>query len=66
MKVLVTIQETKVIERTYEVNGVNSLEMAAKCADRCAKNLFQPNAYMRREVPLKPTYRLDRYEVIEP
>ena len=65
MKVLVTIQETKIIERVYEVDGVTTLENAAKCAERCAKHLFQPNAYMRQEVPHTPNYAVTKYEVME-
>lgn len=66
MKVRVQIVETRQIVRTYEVDGVNSLESAAKCADRCARHMFQPNTYMMREVPQSPTYSIGAYEVVEP
>ena len=62
MKVRVQIIETKKIVRTYEVDGVNSLEAAAKCAERCARRQFQPNTYMRQEVPYAPT--IGSYEVV--
>ena len=65
MDVRVTIVETKTIERTYYVSGVNSLEAAGKCAERCAGRRFQPNTYMWREVPKPPTYHLEKYEVVE-
>ena len=65
MNVLVTIQEVKVIERTYEVQGVNSLETAEKCAYRCMERKFQPNTYLYREVPRRPTYKTASYEVKE-
>ena len=64
MKVRVTVTETKVIERTYEVDGVNTLEAAAKCAQRCATRKFQPNTYLYREVPQSPTYDVVKYEVV--
>ena len=64
MKVRVTVTETKVIERTYEVDGVNTLEAAAKCAQRCATRRFQPNTYLYREVPQSPTYDVVKYEVV--
>ena len=65
MKIRVTIQETRVIDRVYEVSGVNSLDAAAKCAERCAKHQFQPNTYLRQEVPHTPTHRLEKYEIVE-
>ena len=65
MKVRVKIVETRTIERTYEVNGVNSLDMAKKCAERCMMNQYQPNTYMYREVPRRPTYKVDSCEIIE-
>ena len=65
MKVRVTIHEVKTIARTYEVDGVNSLETAKKCAERCARHQFQPNTYMMREVPFASTYNFDTCEVIE-
>lgn len=64
MKVRVQIIETRQVVRTYEVDGVNTLEAAAKCADRCAKRQFQPNTYLYREVPMRPTYSIGSYEVI--
>jgi hypothetical protein len=64
MDVKVTIKEVRVIERTYFVNGVNSLENAAKCAERCATHQYQPNTYLYREVPRRPTYQIDKYEVV--
>lgn len=66
MKVRVTIEEVKVIKRTYEIDGVNTLEAAKKCALRCANKQFQPNAWLYREVPCSPTYRLGSYEVVNP
>lgn len=66
MKVRVQIIETKQVIRTYEVEGVNSLETAKKCAHRCALHQFQPNTYMMREVPCSPTYSIGTYEVVEP
>ena len=65
MKVRVTIVETREIYRTYEVEGVNDLETARKCAERRARKQFQPNAYMMREVPYPPTYRFDAMEIVE-
>ena len=64
MKVIVTIEQVNVITREYEVDGVNSLEAAAKCAMRCGQSKFQPNAYCRREVPHRPTFKVTNYEVI--
>ena len=66
MDVRVTIVETKTIKRTYMVHGVNSLDAAAKCAERCRKHQYQPNAYMFREVPQPPIYKIDSYEVVNP
>lgn len=65
MKVRVQIVETRQIVRTYEVDGVNTLEAAAKCAERCARRQFQPNTYLYREVPKKSTYAIGNYEVVE-
>ena len=65
MKIRVQIIETKKIVRTYEVDGVNSLEMAEKCAYRCATRHFQPNTYMMREVPYRPEYCTGSIEVVE-
>ena len=64
MKVRVTLKEVRVIERVYEVDGVNSLEMAEKCAKRCATRKYQPNTYLYREIPHSPTYDTESYEVI--
>lgn len=66
MIVRVTICETKTINRTYEISGVNSLDAAAKCAVRCANHQFQPNAWLYREVPNAPTYELKNYEIVNP
>lgn len=66
MKVNVVIEEVRVIKRTYCVEGVNSLEMAAKCAERCLKRQFQPNTYMSREVPYPPNYEISSYEIVDP
>ena len=65
MKVRVQIIETRQIMRTYEVDGVNSLDTAKKCAYRCANHQYQPNTYMMREVPFSPTYSTGAYEIIE-
>lgn len=65
MKVRVTIVETKQVYRTYEVDGVNTLEAAQKCAYRCATHQYQPNTYMMREVPHRPTFKFDAMEVVE-
>ena len=65
MKIRVKIIKTIEVERTYEVNGVNDLETAKKCALRCATKQFQPNTYMMREVPQPPFYRFDSMEIIE-
>ena len=64
MKVRVTIQEIRVIERVYEVDGVNTLDSAKKCAERCSRRQFQPNTYLYREVPQPPTYSIGSCEVI--
>ena len=66
MKVRVTIVETKQIYRTYEVNGVNSLDAAKKCAMRAYNHQFQPNTYMFREVPHSPFTEFDVMEIVEP
>lgn len=66
MDVRVTITETRTVDRTYEISGVNSLEAAQKCAIRCANRQFQPNAWMYREVPNTPTYHIKNYEVVNP
>lgn len=65
MKVRVTIQEMKIVEKIYEVDGVNTLSAAAKCATRCAAHQFQPNAYLWRETPLPSSCKVVGYEVIE-
>lgn len=65
MKVRVTINETKIVQRTYEVDGVNSLDNAKKCAERCYFKQFQPNTYMMREVPKRPTISFGSCEIIE-
>lgn len=66
MQIKVTIEETRTIKRTYFVDGVNSLETAAKCAERCSRHMYQPNTYMCREVPYPPTYKIDGYEIVNP
>lgn len=66
MNVRVTITETYTIDRVYEINGVNSLETAAKCAVRCAKGQYQPNAWLHREIPNSPTYCVEKYEIVNP
>ena len=66
MKIRVQIIETRQIVRTYEVDGVNSLEAAAKCAERCATRKFQPNTYLYREVPQSPAYSIGSCEVVNP
>jgi len=65
MKIRVQLVETKQIIRTYEVDGVNSLEAAQKCAQRCAHRQFQPNTYMMQEVPCAPSYSIGACEIIE-
>jgi len=65
MKVRVKIIETKTIERTYEIDGVNSLDMAKKCAERCYFHQFQPNTYMMREVPQSPRFSFGSCEIVE-
>lgn len=65
MKVRVKIVETKIVERTYEVDGVNSLDTAKKCAERCYMRQFQPNTYMMREVPKRPTISFGSCEIVE-
>jgi len=64
MDVRVTIIETKQVRRTYLVKGVNSLETAEKCAQRCLKHQYQPNTYLWREVPCSPSYETDSFEVV--
>ena len=64
MKIRVQIIETRQVVRTYEVDGVNSLEMAAKCEERCATRRFQPNTYLYHEVPQPPTYSIGSYEIV--
>ena len=66
MKVRVTIVETKQVYRTYEVDGVNSLEAAQKCAKRAYKHEYQPNAYMFRQVPRAPFIEFGAMEIVEP
>ena len=65
MRVQVTIIETKQIFRTYEVDGVNDLDTAKKCAQRCATHQFQPNTYLVRQVPYAPTYSYGAIEIKE-
>jgi hypothetical protein len=66
MKVRVTIIETKQNFRTYEINGVNSLDAAKKCAKRAYDHEFQPNAYLFRQVPRAPFIEIGAMEVVEP
>ena len=65
MKIRVTIVETKQTYRTYEIDGVNDIEAAKKCAYRCATHQFQPNAYMMRQVPYPPSYKYDAVEIVD-
>lgn len=65
MKVKVIIQEVQITEKTYEIDGVNSLEAAGKCAMRARHNQFQPNAWLARTVPYPPTVSVKSYEVVE-
>ena len=65
MKVRVTIKEIKTTYKTYEVDGVNSLETAAKCAERAYLHQFQPNAYLYHDVPCPKTHKIDKYEVVD-
>lgn len=64
MDIKVTITEIKEVQRTYFVKGVNSLQTAEKCAYRCAGRDFQPNTYLYREVPCRPYYRTNGYEIV--
>ena len=66
MKVKVTTEEILTYHRTYYVDGVNSLENAAKCAERCYNHLHQPNTYccQRIETPTKD-FKVTGYEVVE-
>ena len=57
MKMLVTIQETRVINRTYEVD-TDSVSIAQQAAIDCYLHKGPSNAYMRREVPYPPTYKI--------
>lgn len=66
MKVRVTVIETKQISRTYEIDGVNSLDAAKKCAKRAYNHEFQPNAYLFRQVPHAPFIEVGAIEVVEP
>ena len=65
MDVKVTIVETHQTIKEYYVSGVNSLEMAAKCAKRCYNHEYQPNTYLYHNVPMPTTYVVDKYEVID-
>lgn len=65
MKVRITIVETSTVEYTYEVDGVNNLEEARKCAANCANKQDQPNTYMARKVPRRPTYNFGTMEIVE-
>ena len=65
MKVRVKIVETKIVERTYEVDGVNSLDNAKKCAERCYMRQFQPHTYKMREIPKRPTISFGSCEIVE-
>ena len=64
MKVRVTITETQQTFFTYEIDGVNDLETAAKCAQRAYKHEYQPNAYLYHKVPMPKTYKINSYEVV--
>ena len=65
MKVRVTITETQQTFLTYEIDGVNDFETAAKCAQRAYKREYQPNAYLYRKAPMPRTYTLDKYEIVD-
>ena len=65
MKVRVIVRETQVTEKTYEIDGVNTLETAGKCAMRAATGQFQPNAFLYRVVPYPPTKKIATYEIVE-
>lgn len=66
MKIKVTTKEIRTIERTYYVDGVNTLEAAAKCAERCYNNQYQPNTWLWQEVPHTPQLKIEEYEIVEP
>lgn len=66
MKVKVTTEEVLTYYRTYYVDGVSSLENAAKCAERCYNHQHQPNTYCCWAVdkPVKE-FKVTGYEVVE-
>ena len=65
MKVRVTLVKHWSEQFTYEVDGVNSLETAKKCAQRCMNKEFQPNTYLFRRVPHPPYTEVSSMEVLE-
>lgn len=65
MKMRVTIVETHQVFKTYEVEGVEDIEAAKKCAERCYGNHAQLNTRLVRQVPHSPTHRFDAIEVVE-
>lgn len=64
MDVRVTIVETRQVHRTYFVKGVDSLETAEKCAQRCLKHQYQPNTYLWLEVPYSSFYETNNFEIV--
>lgn len=66
MDVKVTVIETKQIERTYLVRGVSNFDKAVKCVNRCIGHEFQPNTHLYREVPKRPEFKVDKYEIVNP
>lgn len=65
MKIQVTIVETRQVFKTYEVEGVDSIEAAKKCAEKCYTDYRHSNTRLVREVPQAPTHRFDAVEVVE-
>lgn len=65
MKMRVTIIETHQVFKTYEVEGVGSIETAKKCAEKCYTDYHQSNTRLVREVPQTPTHRFDAIQIIE-
>lgn len=65
MKIQVTIIETHPTFKTYEVEGVGSIEAAKRCAEKCYTDYHQSNTRLVREVPQAPTHRFDAIRIIE-
>ena len=65
MKVQVTIVETHQVFKTYEVEGVESIEAAKRCAEKCYTDYGHFHARLVREVPRTPTHRFDAIKVVE-